>query len=89
MRTFKFVGVVPASADANDDTKIYLDTMEDGVWVPDPDSTYTNDSGLTQLKCVLPINIVTTAKDVYFEFHYAAYSNIGGYMYFDPNIVIS
>lgn len=88
MREMKVVMKVPRSADVDDTTYDYYDTQINGIWKDDAVSVYANDSGLTAWVCEIPINVVTVAKDVEFEFHWSHYSATG-YFYIDPAPVIA
>ena len=77
---FYFIVKVPHNSD---DFYDFYDSRCDGNWIDDNTSTWTNDSGLTQKKIAIPINVYTTSKEIEVEVCWNYYAP-QAYLYLDP-----
>jgi hypothetical protein len=78
---------VPSPVTGGYERKTYHSEVE-GTWEDDSASTWNNDSGLTQLKCVLPFEVEDISQPVQVRFMFDWYdSSNTGYLYMDPLLV--
>ena len=80
---------VPSPVTGGYERKTYHSEVE-GTWEDDSASTWNNDSGLTQLKCVLPFEVEDISQPVQVRVMFDWWdSSNTGYLYMDPLLVFA